>query len=265
MVNRWKFGVVAVLISALVIACEIYLEPGVQLVYEAQSPGGEVPTEGQMADVLTTVQQRIDGFGGGRVRQADENRIRVDLWGVIDLEEAKSLIEKTAHLEFKERTCTDPACLNYADADLGLTGGALENAYPSRNQTGEWTVNIQFDGDGAEIFSDLTRRISLQQDTKRIAIFLDDELLLAPVSLAWIPNGRSVLTGNFSREQARGLSIQLEFGALPLPLTLIEEGTVEPRIGTRQLAFALAVVITILGLAAIVVVVQVSKRKPDAG
>ena len=165
------------------------------------------------------------------------------------IEEAKSLIGQTARLEFKERTCENSiSCVDPEDAGLSLTGDNLENAYPERNQTGEWTVNIQFDGEGSDIFSELTQRISQQQDTKRIAIFLDDELLLAPVSLAWIPNGRSVLTGRFTREGARTLAIQLESGSLPVPLKLIQERDVDALLGSRSLNASLLAGFLGLGL-----------------
>lgn len=274
MVNQWKYVVGAVLISTLLIACalphiakqgsDIYLEPVVYLVYEAQSSRAGVLTEGQMADLLTTIQQRVDAFAAGRVRKTEGNRIRVELWGGVELEEAKSLIGEPALLEFKERTCKVSTCLTYTDADLGLTGDNLDNAYASTSQnTGEWTVNIQFNGRGADIFSDVTRRISTQQDTKRIAVFLDGELLLASVSRAWIPDGRAVITGNFSREEARILSIKLEFGRLSHRMVLIEEGTVEPKIGTRRLIIGLVMVMIIGGLAAIVMK-RLTGRKLDS-
>ena len=164
------------------------------------------------------------------------------------IEEAKSLIGDTARLEFKERTCTDPTCLNFTDADLGLGGDDLDNAYASTSQnTGEWTINIQFDGRGAEIFSDLTQRIAGDQ-TKRIAIFLDDELLLAPVARAWIPNGQSVITGAFTREEARTRSIQLNSGRLPVPLRLIQESDVDAMLGSQSLSASLMAGFLGLGL-----------------
>ena len=164
------------------------------------------------------------------------------------IEEAKALIGETARLEFKERTCTDPSCLNFTDADLGLTGDNLNNAYASTSpNTGEWTVNIQFDGRGTDIFSDLTQRI-VGDPTKRIAIFLDDELLLAPVAQAWIPNGRSVITGNFTREEARTRSIQLESGRLPVPLRLIQESDVDALLGSQSLSASLLAGVLGLGL-----------------
>ena len=164
------------------------------------------------------------------------------------IEEAKKLIGDTARLEFKERTCTDPSCLNFTDAELGLGGDDLDNAYASTSQnTGEWTVNIQFDGRGAEIFSDLTQRIAGDR-TKRIAIFLDDDLLLAPVARAWIPNGQSVITGNFTREEARTRAIQLNSGRLPVPLRLIQESDVDALLGSQSLSASLMAGFLGLGL-----------------
>ena len=154
-------------------------------------------------------------------------------------EEAKSLIGETAQLEFKERTCTDSTCQTFTDADLGLTGDNLDNAFPSTSpNTGEWTINIQFDGRGSDTFSDLTQRIA-GDATKRIAIFLDNEELLAPVARAWIPDGRSEITGNFSREESRKLSIQLESGRLPVPLQLIQESDVDALLGSQSLKASL--------------------------
>ena len=163
------------------------------------------------------------------------------------IEEAKKLIGDTARLEFKERTCSDSTCLTFTDADLGLTGDDLNNAFASTNQTGQWTVNLQFDGRGADIFSDLTQRI-VGDPVKRIAIFLDDEELLAPVARAWIPDGRTVITGNFTREEARTRAIQLESGRLPVPLRLIQESDVDALLGSQSLSASLLAGVLGLGL-----------------
>ena len=164
------------------------------------------------------------------------------------IEDAKALIGETALLEFKERTCDDRTCLSFTDADIGLTGDDLEDAFASTSSdTGAWQVNIQFDGRGSEIFSDLTQRI-VNVDTKRISIFLDDEELLAPVALAWIRNGQSVITGNFTREEARTISIQLDSGRLPVPLKLIQESDVDALYGSESLRNSLKAGFVGLGL-----------------
>lgn len=164
------------------------------------------------------------------------------------IEAAKALIGQTAQLVFKERTCSDLTCATFTDADLGLTGDDLDDAYASTDpNTGEWEVNIAFNPRGSEIFGDLTQRI-VGVETKRIAVFLDDELLIAPVSLAWIRDGRSSITGDFSREEASTLAIQLQSGSLPVPLRLIQQSDVDALLGSASLERSLMAGLIGLGL-----------------
>ena len=164
------------------------------------------------------------------------------------IDEAKSLIGQTALLEFKERTCSDRFCIDFTDSDIGLTGDDLERADPVVDSTGVgWSISIQFNDRGTDIFSDLTRRIT-GVDTKRIAIILDDEQLLAPVARAWIRDGRSEITGNFTREEVRTRSIQLDSGRLPVPLKIIQESDVDALLGSESLKRSLMAGIVGLGL-----------------
>ena len=164
------------------------------------------------------------------------------------IDDAKSLIGQTARLEFKERTCTDPTCFSFIDADIGLSGDDLVRAEVSNDQVGGWAIDIQFDGRGQEVFSGLTQRLFQRQDIGRIAVFLDDEEVLAPVARAWIRDGRSQITGNFSREEARRLAIQLESGRLPVPLKLIQESDVDALLGSESLRNSLLAGFVGLGL-----------------
>lgn len=187
-------------------------------------------------------------------RQAAQEALAESL-GVIQLfrvssaiDDAKALIGETAQLEFKERTCIDLSCSQFTDADIGLTGEDLSRAFARADQVGiGWEVVIHFDGRGTDIFSDLTRRISEQQDTKRIAIFLDDAEILAPVALTWIRDGVTRITGNFSREEAQTRAIQLDAGRLPVPLELIQENDVSALLGSESLRNSL--IAGIVGLA----------------
>ena len=164
------------------------------------------------------------------------------------IDDAKSLIGQTAQLEIKERTCIDLSCTQFTDADRGLTGNNLSRAFARASQLGfGWEVVVHFDGEGTEIFSELTRRIYTQQDTKRIAMFLDDTEILAPVASAWIRDGVTRITGNFDREEARTLAIQLEAGRLPVPLKLIQENDVDALLGSESLRKSL--IAGIVGLA----------------
>ena len=168
------------------------------------------------------------------------------------IDEAKALIGQTARLEFKERTCSDDICTTFTDADLGLTGDDLQNAFATTDPVGVgWVINIQFDDRGSEIFSELTRRIS-GVNTKRIAVIMDGEELLAPVARVWIRDGRSQISGSslnpFTREEARTLSIQLESGRLPVPLKIIQESDVDALLGSESLRQSLIAGLVGLGL-----------------
>jgi preprotein translocase subunit SecD len=154
------------------------------------------------------------------------------------IDEAKALIGQTARLEFKERTCGDLACIQFTDSTIGLTGDDLSQAFARADPVGAgWDVVVHFNGRGSDIFADLTQRISPPEvrNTRRIAIFLDEQELLAPVALAWIRDGVTRITGNFTRQEARTLSIQLESGRLPVPLKLVQETDVDALLGSESL------------------------------
>ncbi len=164
------------------------------------------------------------------------------------IDEAKELIGQTALLEFRERTCEDILCVQFTDVDLNLTGDDLERAEAAADPVGVgWVVNLQFDGRGSDIFSDLTRRIA-GVETKRIAVFMDDAEILAPVARAWIRDGSTQISGNFSREEARTLGIQLESGRLQVPLKLIQESDVDAHLGAESLQNSLRAGLVGLGL-----------------
>ena len=166
------------------------------------------------------------------------------------IDDAKALIGQTARLEFKERTCENEACTTFTDADLGLTGDDLSRAEAATNHLGVWVVNVQFNDRGSDIFSDLTRRISTTeaQTTKRIAVLMDDRELIAPRALAWIRDGRTQISGNFNRDRARELAIQIEAGSLDVPLRLIQESDVDALLGSESLKNSLIAALVGLGL-----------------
>ena len=166
------------------------------------------------------------------------------------IDDAKALIGQTARLEFKERTCENETCTTFTDADLGLTGDDLSRAEAATNHLGVWVVNVQFNDRGSDIFSDLTRRISTTeaQTTKRIAVLMDDRELIAPRALAWIRDGRTQISGNFNRDRARELAIQIEAGSLDVPLRLIQESDVDALLGSESLKNSLIAGLVGLGL-----------------
>lgn len=226
------------------------LRGGVHLVYEAQ---GENVTGDQMEGVASIIERRINAFGVAEpnIQVLGNNRILVQLPGVANINEAKRLIGDTARLDFKERVCQDPACSKFQDQDVGLTGDRLSRAYPGRdNTTGRPIVHIEFDSKGADIFAEITSRVARSPNQDRIAIFLDDLELLAPVAREAIFGGRAVISGaaDFTTERVRTISIQLESGRLPVPVQVIQEQGVDATLGEDSLKKSLVAGYVGLGL-----------------
>lgn len=228
------------------------LRGGVHLVYEAKA---ENVSAEQMEGVSGIIERRINAFGVAEpnIQVLGQNRIMVQLPGIRNVAEAQRLIGETARLDFKERACQNPSCTEFQDRDVGLTGDRLASAYPGRdNTTGKPIVHIEFDGKGAELFAEVTGRISRSQNQDRIAIFLDDQELLAPVAREVITGGRAVISGgDFTTERVRTISIQLESGRLPVPIQVIQEQDVDATLGADSLRRSLIAGYVGLGLVAL--------------
>ncbi|MDR5700606.1 protein translocase subunit SecD [Agromyces aerolatus] len=136
---------------------------------------------------------------------------------------------------------------NIVDATNGMvqtsTGG----------QTGQWAVNIVFDGTGTEEFAKVsTRLFGLKGQTPRdqFAFVLDGAVLSAPSMNGVITDGRPQITGQFDQESSKALADQLKFGALPISFTVQSSDTISPTLGTSQLQSGL-----IAGLIGLILVV----------
>ena len=109
-----------------------------------------------------------------------------------------------------------------------LTGAYLTSAKVElTGQFGQPIVSIEFNKEGADLFSSIT---GLNID-RQLAIVLDDIVQSAPVIRVKIPDGRAIIEGNFTPDDAKFLKAVLEAGALPIPLNIIEERTVGPTLG----------------------------------
>jgi protein-export membrane protein SecD len=91
-------------------------------------------------------------------------------------------------------------------------------------------VNLEFDGEGTDMFAELTR----QNLGQRIAIYLDGVPISAPTVQAEITNGQAVISGGFTLDEAKQLSQRLNAGALPIPIELIGQQTVGPSLGQQS-------------------------------
>lgn len=187
-------------------------------------------------------------------------RVIVELPGVNDVERAISLIGQTALLDFREFTDANeaspgafviPSLAN--TASVGITGRDLSRATVTfSQQTGSPEVALEFTSDGAKKFGDATARLV----RKQLAIFLDAVPLTAPVVQTAITDGRAVITGNFTREGARTLALQLNAGALPVPVRPVEQRTVEATLGAESVRKSITAGAIGLGFVALFMVLQ---------
>lgn len=116
--------------------------------------------------------------------------------------------------------------------ETGLTGKNLKRAdVQFMSQSGKPEVGIEFDSEGAKNFAELTK----ENIGKQIAIFLDKQIISAPTVQAEITDGKAVITGDFSLDEAKKLAQRLNEGALPVPITLIGQQSVEASLGKISL------------------------------
>lgn len=196
------------------------------------------------------ISRRIDLFGVSEPliqtsvnQDANQYQIIVELPGVNDVDQAISLIGQTAQLEFKELpqdidpTSTDSAQISLDTfASSGLTGKDLTRSTVEFDpQTGNPVVGLKFTQEGSQLFSDITAR----NLNRPVAIFLDDLLVTAPYVQAVIDSGEAVISGQFTTDQAKNLSIQLNAGALPVPIQVMGQNTVGATLGNLSVAQSL--------------------------
>ncbi len=189
---------------------------------------------------IEIVRRRIDDVGTKEptILQRGEKRILVELPGLKDPERIKNLLGKTAQLNFRlvsdnsefgieELLSEDGEKLNISRRII-LSGENLIDAQPSiQNQNNEPTVSFTLDRLGAQKFG----RATTDNVGKRLAIVLDGEIVSAPNINEPITSGNGMISGNFTFQEATDLALLLRSGALPTPLTVVEERTVGPDLG----------------------------------
>ena len=135
-----------------------------------------------------------------------------------------------AHILFGKKANPAPET-NYVST--GLSGKNLKSASVEFQNQGltEPEVSLKFDDEGTKLFSDLTKK----NLGKTIAIYLDDVIISAPTVQSEITNGEAVITGNFTVDQAKDLVKRLNEGALPVPITLVTQQSIEASLGQISL------------------------------
>ena len=202
----------------------------------------EIKTSSQ-DQALEIVRRRIDEIGTNEpnILKRGNDRILVELPGLDDPMRIKSLLGKTANLTFRFVTNNSEDSfgsekLEYEDTSeeamvskrIILSGDNLLDAQPRMNsESNETVVSFTLDRVGAKRFGKATST----GIGKQLAIVLDGKIISAPVIRDTIASGSGQISGGFTFQSATDLALLLRSGALPAPLSIIEERTVGPDLG----------------------------------
>jgi len=154
-------------------------------------------------------------------------------------------------------TCEADESIKYILGPVEVSGENVSDATNGQQTTqsgattGEWIVNIVFDGTGAKAFADVSTRLNgLTGAQNQFAIVLDGNVISAPRTLAVITDGNAQISGNFDQDNSKALADQLKFGALPISFTVQSQDTISATLGSSQLSGGL-----IAGLIGLILVV----------
>jgi preprotein translocase subunit SecD len=206
---------------------------------------------------IQIIERRVNELGTVEplIQRQGTDRILVQVPGLQDPTQLKIILGKTAKLDFRMvdvsmpaeqaaqgrvppddeilYSTTQPKTPYLVEKRILVSGGDLTDAQPGFDQrTNEPVVNFRFNTSGARKFAQVTQ----ENVGKPFAIILDNEVISAPVIREPILGGSGQISGSFTVESATQLAVLLRAGALPAPLTIIEERTVGPGLGQDSIA-----------------------------
>ena len=222
---------------------------GTELVYRADTSRVE-DVSGAMESLKEVIERRVNIFGvseplvqtesAGLVSGNRDERLIVGLPGVTDIDQAIKLIGETPVLEFhlaspdaEEVLKANPeASLDELFTPTGLTGRYLSRARVEFNPTtGAAFVGLEFNKEGGVLFAKITR----EHKGEILGIVLDGVILSVPVIVDEISDGKAQITGSFTPVEAKELVRNLNYGALPVPISLDTSQTLGATLGEAAL------------------------------
>ncbi|KKT12677.1 MAG: Preprotein translocase subunit SecD [Parcubacteria group bacterium GW2011_GWC1_43_30] len=250
---------------------------GTELIYKADT--SKVSDVGDaMQSLKEVIERRVNIFGvseplvqtesAGIISGNALERLIVELPGVKDIELAKKLIGETPILEFRlEKSGAEefvstiasgtPIALDDVFYPAELTGRYLAHASVEFDpQTGVPLVGLEFTSEGALLFAKITH----DNVGKPLAVILDGSILSAPVIQSEITGGKAQITGNFTPKEAKALVRNLNYGALPVPITLATSQTIGASLG--DVALHSGVRAGVIGFIALVIFLIIWYRLP---
>jgi len=192
---------------------------------------------------LETLRNRVDLFGVSEplIQRSGVDRIILQMPGVSDIESVKEIVGTVAQLEFRLLPTAQTAPFQVmmktreggqqaVEDEVRMTGEAVDDARPVHEQ-GQMSVSLTLTNEGGRTF----RKITTDNVNRQLAIILDGIVYSSPTINEPISGGRASITGGFTLDEATKLSNVLKSGALPAPLTVLEERTVGPTLGQESI------------------------------
>ena len=210
-----------------------------------------------MEQTKAIIRQRVDSLGVAEPNIAieGEKRIRIELAGVKNTEEAFDMIGKTAQLQF-----VDP------DGKVIVTGKNIKESEVVFKETTTSSntpvVSLNFDKEGAEAFKEATAKLSKETEPGKnlLYIVLDDKVISSPGVSVEITNGQAIIEGGFTTDSAAELANLIRAGALPLELKELESKEMGPSLGIEALSKSLKA--AVIGLAIIFIFMIIMYKVP---
>lgn len=175
-------------------------------------------------------------------------RVIVELAGTFDTEQALSTVGQVAQLEFRTQGESQDVEIPGAEGEepqtvtvptfnpTDLTGADLRKAEVVFGQavaggaSNSPQIQLQFNNEGTKKFREITQA----NIGKQLAIYLDENMLINATVNTAIVDGTALITGDFSLEEVKSLTAQLNAGALPVPVTVLEQRTIGPTLGQES-------------------------------
>jgi preprotein translocase subunit SecD len=155
-------------------------------------------------------------------------------------------------------TCESDGSVKYVLGPVELSGASISNATSGLEQTqsggttGRWVVNITLDGEGTDIFADISQRLyGATSPLNQFAFVLDGQVISAPSMNGLITDGRPSISGSFTEETAKSLADQLKYGALPISFEVSSSEQISATLGSAQLQIGL--IAGLIGLLLVVI------------
>jgi len=258
------------------------LRGGLQTLLEV--PQDYAVTSSDLSTTRDILEQRSNALGVSEVQMqtAGQRRIVAEFPGISNPDEVIAALQQTGLLEFVDMggTRLDPGTA--VETDYGqttqapvldinaildptklpvlhtvMTGAGLDTVSVGQNTTtGEFLINFTLKTDQAKLFSDYTKA----NTGKILGIVLDKKVISAPQIQTQIPDGKGQISGNFTRDSANALKIQLQYGSLPVPVVVVESRSIGPTLGAESVRKSL--IAGFIGLSAVMIFMALYYRVP---